>query len=103
MDRYSGYPAISALDLKKNDGNSNKMKIKCFFHFCLEIVLLIYPGEDGEEGEGNGSSGSIRSLIQGQLIWGGALPLVGQEAETNKPQKCPETCSHAPNTTTRIY
>lgn len=64
---------------------------------CFHFYFLIYPGEDGEEGEGYGSSGSIRSLIQWQLIWGGALPLVGQEAETNKPQKCPETCNRVQN------
>lgn len=30
---------------------------------CVHFHFLIYPGEDGEEGKGYGSSGSIRSLI----------------------------------------
>lgn len=49
-----------------------------------------YPGEDGEEGEGDGCPGSVPSLPQRVVIMLGDLPLVCQETETHKPHEGPE-------------
>lgn len=55
-----------------------------------EEVWGPYPGEDGEEGEGDGCSSSVPSLPQGVVLKLGHLPLVGQEAESYKPHEGPE-------------
>lgn len=49
-----------------------------------------HPGEDGEEGEGDGCSGCIPSLVHRVVLCFGSLPLVGQKAEANEPQECPK-------------
>lgn len=49
-----------------------------------------YPGEDGEEAEGDGRPGSIAALPQRVVLWLGQLPLVCQETEAHKPHEGPE-------------
>lgn len=49
-----------------------------------------YPGEDREEGEGDGCPGSVPSLLQWVVLMLGHLPLVCQETETHKPHEGPE-------------
>lgn len=46
-----------------------------------------HPGEDGEEGEGDGSLGTAAAHEE---VAGGVLPLVGQEAEAHEPDACPQ-------------
>lgn len=48
------------------------------------------PGEDGEEAESDGGSGSVGALGQWQLVWRGSLPLIGQKTEANEPQEAGE-------------
>lgn len=57
----------------------------------IDIHRYTDPGQDGEEAEGNGSSGSVRALGQWQLLRGGSLPLIGQKTEANKPQEAGNT------------
>lgn len=49
-----------------------------------------YPGEDGEEGEGDGCPGSVPALVQRVVLALAHLPLVRQETETHKPHEGPE-------------
>lgn len=50
-----------------------------------------YPGEDGEEREGDGGAGGVGALVEGHLFRCGPRPLIGQEAEADKVKKSPET------------
>lgn len=50
-----------------------------------------YPGDYGEERKGNGGPGGVRALVERHLIRRGPRPLIGQEAETYKVKKSPET------------
>lgn len=49
-----------------------------------------YPGEDGEEREGDGRPGSVPTLPQRVVLMLGHLPLVCQETEADKPHEGPE-------------
>lgn len=55
------------------------------------VVACSYPGDYGEEREGDCSPGCICPLVERQLISRGPRPLIGQEAETYKVQEGPET------------
>lgn len=46
-----------------------------------------YPGEDGEEGEGDGCPSSVGPLHQWVVLQVRHLPLVGQQAETHEPHE----------------
>lgn len=56
-----------------------------------DIHSYTHPGQDGEEAEGDGGSGSVRALGQWQLLRRGSLPLIGQKTEANKPQEAGNT------------
>lgn len=56
------------------------------------VVACSYPGDYGEEREGDCSTGCICPLVERQLVSRGPRPLIGQEAETYKVQEGPETC-----------
>lgn len=51
-----------------------------------------HPGDDGEEGEGDGRPGRVRPLVEWQLVGRGFRPLIGQEAETYEEQEGPGAC-----------
>lgn len=51
-----------------------------------------YPGEDGEEREDNGGSGSICSFVQWVVFFFRYLPLIGKKTEPHKPDQTPESC-----------
>lgn len=57
----------------------------------IDIHGYTDPGQDGEEAEGNGGSGSVGALGQWQLLRGGSLPLIGQKTEANKPEEAGNT------------
>lgn len=61
----------------------------------IDVVACSYPGDYGEEREGDGSSGCVRPLVEGQLVRRGPRPLIGQEAEAHEAQEGPETCRRA--------
>lgn len=48
-----------------------------------------HPGDDGEEGEGHNSPGSITYASK---VWRGMRPLVGQDTEADEPQERPHRC-----------
>lgn len=62
----------------------------CRGHLMRCHGFSTHPGEDGEEGERDGCSGCIRSLVHRVVLFFGSLPLVGQKAEANEPQECPK-------------
>lgn len=64
----------------------------CCVSVCVCVVAHPYPGDYGEEREGNCRPGCIRPLVEWQLVSRGPRPLIGQEAETHKVQESPETC-----------
>lgn len=47
-----------------------------------------YPGSNGEEGEGDDRTCSITGEV---ICFISVRPLIGQQAETHKPQECPYT------------
>lgn len=49
-----------------------------------------YPGEDGEEAEGDGRPGRVTALLQRVVLRLRHLPLVCQETEAHKPHEGPE-------------
>lgn len=61
-----------------------------FLHVCVDARS--YPGDYGEEREGDSCPGCVRPLVEWQLIRCGPRPLIGQEAETYEVQEGPETC-----------
>lgn len=56
----------------------------------LRVQRGPYPGEDGEEAEGDGRPGGVTALPQGVVLRLGHLPLVRQETEAHKPHEGPE-------------
>lgn len=64
----------------------------------MSVFACSHPGDYGEERKGDGSPGCICPLVEWQLIRCSPRPLIGQEAETYKVQKGPETCQKKDNT-----
>ena len=52
---------------------------------------MTHPGEDGEEGEGDGGLDGVLRVRLGHV--GGVAPGVGQETERHEEQERPETCT----------
>lgn len=52
--------------------------------------MLIYPGEDGEEGEGDGGPSRVSTRLQRVVLRLRHLPLIGQETKAHEPNEGPE-------------
>lgn len=57
-----------------------------------------YPGEDGEEAEDDGGSGSVSAFFQRVVLRFRHLPLIGQKTEAHEPEERPESCTTTRNT-----
>ena len=75
----------------------------CVYPLYASVAACSYPGDYGEEGEGDGCPGCVRPLVEWQLISRGSRPLIGQEAETDKVQEGPETCQRPVEYTRHCY
>lgn len=70
----------------------SKLQILCFAAIVETCRLpRSYPGDDGEEREGDGGAGGVGALVEWHLFRCGPRPLIGQEAEADKVKKSPET------------
>lgn len=62
------------------------------FFLPAQVSSGTYPGEDREEGEDDGGSGSVSSFIQRVVFLFRNLPLIGQKTEPHEPDQRPECC-----------
>lgn len=71
----------------------SKLQIRCDIGHARKspAVAWSYPGDYGEEGEGDGGAGSVGALVKWHLLGRGPRPLIGQKAEAHKVKKSPET------------
>lgn len=56
------------------------------------ICPAAYPGKDGEEAKKDGGSGGVGTFVERVVFRFRKLPLIGQKAETHKPDERPKHC-----------
>lgn len=61
--------------------------------FSFKVSEGTNPGEDGEEGEGDGGASGVCALLQRVVLRFCHLPLIGHEAEAHKPDEGPKCWS----------